>query len=244
MMHSENEIIHCIAQIMPLEPQLFLDYDGTLVPIIKHPEINQVDSELLKLIATLNSRLETYIVTGREVKDIIKFLGDYNIIGLHGSVFHIGGETIAIPKFNMYTDLFKRIYTENLYLEKRFPGLKMYNKTGGVMFHLGNIRSPQYFYVIHKIANFLACRYKLDLYCGINIMELRIPHVNKGNAIRSIRNRNRPAIIIGDDNTDEDSFIANPDAITIKVGEEETHARFSIYYESVRPLLRKLIKIL
>ncbi|WP_287950512.1 hypothetical protein [Acidiplasma sp.] len=60
----------------------------------------------------------------------------------------------------------------------------------------------------------------------------------------SIRNRNRPAIIIGDDNTDDDSFIANPDTITIKVGEEETHACFSIYYESVRPLLRKLIKIL
>ena len=156
MTHSENEIIHDIAEIMPMAPQLFLDYDGTLVPIIKHPEINQVDSELLKLIAILNSRLETYIVTGREVEDIIKFLGGYNIIGLHGSVFHIGGETIAIPKFNMYTDLFKRIYTENLYLEKRFPGLKMYNKTGGVMFHLGNIRSSQYLYVIHKIANFLA----------------------------------------------------------------------------------------
>ena len=45
------------------------------------------------------ARVETYIVTGREVKDIIKFLGDDNIIGLHGAVFHIGGETIAIPKF-------------------------------------------------------------------------------------------------------------------------------------------------
>ncbi|WP_287950041.1 hypothetical protein [Acidiplasma sp.] len=41
-----------------------------------------------------------------------------------------------------------------------------------------------------------------------------------------------------------DILTANPDAITIKGGEEETHARFSIYYESVRPLLWKLIKIL
>ncbi len=243
-MDSENKIIHKIEEIISIEPQLFLDYDGTLVPIIRNPETNQADGELLELISLLDSRIETYIITGREVKDIVTFLGEYNIIGLHGSVFHLAGQTINIPQFNRYVAMFNKIYIDISYLQEKFKGLRIYNKTGNILFHLGNIKNTDSCSTVYKIANFLANRYNIELYRGISIIELRIPGVNKGTAISCIRNINRPAIIIGDDRTDEDSFISNPDAITIKVGDGETHAKFSIAYGSVRPLLWNLLKII
>jgi HAD superfamily hydrolase (TIGR01484 family) len=243
-MSSENEIIHSIEEIISRNPQLFLDYDGTLVPIIKDPQKNQSDGELVKLISLLNFKLEIYIITGREVGDILNFLGEYNIIGLHGSVFHFSGETIYIPQFSTYVALFNKIYLNIEYLQQKFHGLRIYNKTGSILFHLGNIKNQELSSIIYKIASFLAMRYNVELYSGIDIIELRIPDVNKGVAINHIRNKNRPAIIIGDDRTDEDSFIKNPDAITIKVGQGETHARYVIGYQSVRPLLWKLAKIL
>jgi len=243
-MSSEIQIINSIAGIIYKEPQLFLDYDGTLVPIIKDPERNQADQELLKLISLLNFKFETYIITGREVGDILSFLGEYNIVGLHGSVFHLAEETIYIPKFSAYVALFNKIYMNIKYLQQKFPGLIIYNKTGSILFHLGNIKNQYYSGIINKIVSFLAIRYNVELYAGIDIIELRIPGVNKGIAINYIRNRNRPAIIIGDDRTDEDSFIKNPDAITIKVGGGETHAKYMIDYQSVRPLLWKLAKML
>ncbi len=243
-MYQENKIIHRIEKIISMEPQLFLDYDGTLVPIIKNPEINQADYDLLKLISHLDSRFEMYIVTGREVSDIIRFLGEYNIIGLHGSVFHIDGQTINIPEFAPYVELFNQIYQNTVYIQEKFHGLRIYNKTGSILFHMGNIKNPRSRETVYKIINFLAFRYNIELYTGIDIIELRIPHINKGTAIKQIRNLNRPAIIIGDDRTDEDSFIANQDAITIKIGDGDTHARFAIPYERVRPLLWELLKIL
>jgi len=243
-MSSENQIIYSIAGIISKEPQLFLDYDGTLVPIIKDPEKNQADQELVKLISFLNFRFETYIITGREVGDILNFLGEYNVIGLHGAVFHFAGETIYIPQFSTYVALFNKIYLNIKYLQLKFPGLRIYNKTGSILFHLGNIKNQYYSSIIYKVVSFLAIRYNVELYEGIDIIELRIPDVNKGIAINHIRNRNRPAIIIGDDQTDEDSFIKNPDAITIKVGSGETHARYVIGYQSVRSLLWKLAKML
>jgi trehalose-phosphatase len=244
MMGQVNKILNTVAEIISDAPQIFLDYDGTMVPIIKDPEKNQADHNLRVLIDNLNSRFETYIVTGREVGDIVAFLGEYNVVGLHGSVLHIGGSTINIPGFYKYIELFNRIYADNLYLEKKFPGLGIYNKTGSILFHLGKISRVQTLPAIYKIVGSIAERYKLSLYSGIDIIELRIPCINKGIAIQSIRNSNRPAIIIGDDVTDEDSFILNPDAITIKVGDGATNAKFRLKYPCVRPLLWKIVDLL
>lgn len=243
-MEQENKILKNIAHIMLLGPQIFLDYDGTLVPVIKDPEKNQADQSLLKLISSLNASQEIYIVTGREIDDIRNFIGDYNVIGLHGAVFYISGQTISIPGFNRYVKLLNQLYNNNKYLERKFYGLRIYNKTGNIMFHLGNIENPEELKNIGETVNFLASEHNLEVYHGIDIIEIRIPGINKGKAIHYIRNKNRPAIIIGDDLTDEDSFIENPDAITIKVGKGETHAKYRILYENVRPLLWEIARIL
>ena len=80
----------------------------------------------------------------------------------------------------------------------------------------------------------------MELYLGKMIVELRIPGVNKGKAIRGIRN-GRPAMIVGDDLTDEDAYRENPDAFSIHIGDGPTAAKHSLgNYLELRGLLTEL----
>lgn len=243
MIINENQLLSRIKGIMGQVPQIFLDYDGTLVPIINDPEFNQADKSLIELLASLNTAYETYIVTGRDICEIMRFIGEYNIIGLHGATFRIQGENLAVPGFKKYEQLSGKLYSENSYLVNEFPGLRIYRKSGGLLFHTGNIKNPGKITELRKIIIGLSREFNMNLYTGIDILELRMPRVDKGNAIKLLRNKNRQAIIMGDDATDEDAFKLNPDAITIKVGDQDTYAKYSIDYSSVRPFLLKLLDL-
>ena len=80
----------------------------------------------------------------------------------------------------------------------------------------------------------------MELYLGKMIVELRIPGVDKGKAICGIRN-GRPAMIVGDDLTDEDAYRENPDAFSIHIGAGQTAAKHSLgNYLELRDLLAEL----
>ncbi|WMT52044.1 MAG: trehalose-phosphatase [Ferroplasma sp.] len=239
---NENKLFEIARDMKYIVPQIFLDYDGTLVPIVKDPELNQADGELMNLLSSFARVYETYIVTGRDLKEISNFIGEYNIIGLHGAIFHINGETLALPGFQKYEEISMKIYRESYNMVDKFQGLRIYRKSGGVLFHTGNITDKCTIKSLKEAVKSIALRYNMELYTGIDIIELRIPGVNKGSAIKMVRNVDRQAIIIGDDATDEDAFKLNPDAITVKVGHQSTVARYSICYSSVRPFLRALLK--
>ncbi len=241
MIMHENELFEVAKSIKYKVPQIFLDYDGTLVPIIKDPEINQADGELINLLSSLARSYETYIVTGRDVKEITNFIGEYNIIGLHGATFRINGETLFMPGFHEYEELSLKLYRENYCMIDIFSGLNIYRKSGGVLFHMGNIFSKCTRDALIQAVKSLALQYNMEVYTGIDILELRIPGINKGKSIKMVRNSDRQAIIIGDDATDEDAFQMNSDAITVKVGNQNTSAGYSISYSSVRPFLRTLL---
>lgn len=242
MIMHENKLFELARDMKSLVPQIFLDYDGTLVPIIKDPEVNQADKELISLLTSFASVYETYIVTGRDLGEITNFIGEYNIIGLHGAMFHINGETITIPGFQKYEEISMKLYIENYGMINKFKGLRIYRKSGGVLFHTGNIQDKCTARSVMETVKSLALQYNMEMHTGIDIIELRIPGVNKGRAIKMVRNVNRQAIIMGDDATDEDAFKMNPDAITVKIGDEITNARYSISYSSVRPFLRALLR--
>ena len=70
----------------------------------------------------------------------------------------------------------------------------------------------------------IAGRVGMVVYSGYNIFELRIPGVSKGRAIKRIRGGDRPAMIAGDEGTDEEAFEMNMDALKIRVGDGPTLA--------------------
>ena len=69
---------------------------------------------------------------------------------------------------------------------------------------------------------------------GKKVVELRVRGVSKGVAVaaHAARHPERTPVYLGDDVTDEDAFralnAARPDAVTVKVGEGETAARYRL----------------
>ncbi len=221
---------------------LFIDYDGTLVPIRKNPEDCYPDDELASLLEKLNASHPMFIVTGRSLEDIVGFIGrDYNIIALHGAVKMEDGEIEDMaPHLNLYREICNRVFNNKELFEKQFEGLRMYNKNGNLLFHLGYVRDPETGEKIRNVVDRLAAENQMEVYEGKDILELRPPEINKGIAIKKIRKGSK-AIIAGDDITDEESFIENPDALRIKVGEGDTAADFRLDdTDDMREFLRKL----
>lgn len=228
-------------RIKEQDPILFLDYDGTLVPIIEDPDQSYPDDELLRILDILKGKYELYIVTGRSLREIRTFLDHrYNVIALHGAVIEkVDGGITTTAGYETYRQVCDRIYARKDDFERRYPGIKVTNKDGGVVFTEWFV-DPSKRQELENEVSRIASETGMSPYHGKMIVELRIPEVNKGDAIRSIR-KGRPALIAGDDHTDEDAFEVNSDAISIKIGNDSSRARYSVdSYLDFRNLLGKL----
>lgn len=68
---------------------VFLDYDGTLTPIVERPEDARLSEEMRKRVTTLSARCVVSIISGRDLSDIQKMVGIKGVYyaGSHG--FHL-----------------------------------------------------------------------------------------------------------------------------------------------------------
>ncbi len=238
---TAEQILNEFEKIKSLKPLLFLDYDGTLVPINHDPDSSWADNSLKRLLSYLRMRYDLFIVTGRSLEDIRRFIGpDLNVVALHGAVIsESGGDVRFAENIERYSEICNKVYSRKDEFLAKYPGIRMFNKNGGVVFSLWELEDSQIDRLGTEIES-ISAETSMNLYTGKKIMELRIPGINKGDTIRSLRN-GRPALIAGDDVTDEDAFIANQDALSVKIGDEETHARFRVKdYLEFRSLLRCL----
>ncbi len=220
--------------------QIFLDYDGTLVPIIMDPELCFADNELREILKEIDRLYELYIISGRTLEDLKKFLNlNLNYVYLHGMFADLKGKTIEfVENSSKYFDTFRKL--EN---EVRFPegsGVRTYRKPYGFVIHLGLVPDslkPEYI----KQAEILGKEYGLEIYYGINLIELKVPGVNKGRAIRALRN-DRKCLIAGDEATDEYGFVECPECLTIHIGNGKTAAILSVRnIDEFRKILKALI---
>lgn len=239
-MSIPDKLIKRLDSMKDEKPQIFLDYDGTLVPIRMNPEECYADGSLRTLLDSISRRYEMYIVTGRSMEDITEFVGsDYNIIALHGAVRRVDGKILEnVSEMPRYRELCDSVYSRKDEMESEFQGLRIYNKGGNLLFHTGLMDSEDARSRLERNVERLSRETGMELYRGKMIVELRIPGINKGSAIRSVANGSGKAIIAGDDVTDEEAFRENPYALRIKVGNGETLADFSVEdYRDMREVL-------
>lgn len=240
---SKLELIYqAFHTLKQKNPEIFLDYDGTLVGLRMNPEECYADEELKEILRGLDDRYRTYIVTGRSLDDIENFIDmDFNVIALHGAMIkRKDSELVTVDHFARYVEICDSIYEKRSHYTEEFPGLRVYNKHGGVLFHLGLIYDNLIKLKLKEYVHELAKLNGMEVYEGKSIIEMRIPNINKGLAIKSIR-RSGGALIAGDDKTDEESFKHNMDALKIKVGSGETIADFRVEsYVELREILKNL----
>ena len=229
---------------------IFLDYDGTLVPFNKKPELALPDKSLFKLMDKIISAKNTdlVIISGRDTNFLDKCFGDLDItmVAEHG---------IFIRKINeswvsKYTK--KRKWIDNLRplfqsFSDRTPGTFVEEKQTSLVWHY---RGSDPELAADRLVEFKTelqslISDDLDLMDMNKAIEVKSATFNKGIAVNEIiRNKKYDFILcFGDDVTDEDMFINLPkSAFTVKVGKSNTKAKYFLEdHNSVRYLLNDLV---
>ncbi len=236
-----SAILNEFSTIRDSNPVIFLDYDGTLVPIIKNPDESFPDDEIMGILKTLRKKYDLYIVTGRSLREIREFIGgSFNVLALHGAIISLeDGTTNFVRDYGKYRKKCDDIYGSKNEFEAKYPGIQIINKDGGLVFTKWFVPEKLHEKLVEEVRSISAAN-NMELYLGKMIVELRIPGPDKGKAIYGIRN-GRPSLIVGDDLTDEDAFRENADALTIHIGNGETAAHYSLSnYLELRQLLAEL----
>jgi trehalose 6-phosphate synthase/phosphatase len=219
---------------------LLLDYDGTLVPFARSPDLAAPDRSLRSLLAALGAKpgVHLHVVSGRRREPLERWLGDLPI-GLHAehgywSRAAPGRPWVPMRDVNVtWREDAKRLLDE---ATATTPGALIEEKTASLAWHwrmaepeLGAARADELW---RRLEHALADR-PAELLHGEKVIEIRPTGVNKGLVVKRLLERLEaplPTIAaMGDDRTDEDLFAALPsDALTIGVGFLTMGARYRV----------------
>ena len=232
---SESNAIKTLQKkLHPHKKIIFLDYDGTLVPIKQRPEQAILDSKTKKALAIISSQKDTevVIVSGRPVNFLQQQLKGIPLYfaGEHGGKFYDyhhkkWHNLVTTNKYQWYQQALNIITT----YAKRTPNSFIEKKNFAITWHYRN--SPTDF------AQFQARKLVIDLEASLHnlpvsvitgkkVVEVKALEANKGYFANWFYeryvNHNEMIMAIGDDRTDEDMFeTLNKRGITIKVGDKE-----------------------
>lgn len=211
-MQSDETQIRALGALSSLA--LFLDIDGTLVPIAPTPAEVRPSPDLPRLLSHAAAELgdALAIVSGREVTSIDQVTRGVvpYAAGSHGAEFRLGpGQPVLRPGPQPDIAGLEAAVIECM---GDWPGVLIEPKRAGLAVHYR--KAPQLGHRVHKeLEALLARRAQPDLALlqGDQVVEVRSPAHNKGEAVRRIMAeapfRGRRPIFIGDDVTDEDGFM-------------------------------------
>ena len=225
------------------ESMLFLDYDGTLSPIVSDPAAaTLVDggADALELVAAV---CPVAILSGRDLADIrgrvvipgIWYAGShgFELTGPDGTYHQNEAAAAFVPILERAAAELSRSLT-------RIPGVRVEHKRFAVAVHYREVAAEHVGEIVsttHKLGQ----RAGLRVTSGRMLVELR-PDLDwdKGTTLAWIRDRIDPSgsllpIYIGDDLTDEDAFDAvHFDGIGIVVGHDEDGDRKTAAHFALR----------
>jgi trehalose 6-phosphate synthase/phosphatase len=208
---------------------LLLDYDGTLAPIVKHPDLAVPSAELLKLLEQIGRRPRTtvHIVSGRNRGSLERWLGHLpaTLHAEHG-LWSRAPRTREWVRCIDVTDEWKpRVRPILEAVVKHLPGSFIEEKSAGIAWHYrqadpesGGFHAKELrLTLIEALSNA-----PVEVMAGDKVVEVRAQGINKGSIVaRALAAAPDDALTmaIGDDRTDEDLFAALPrSGIAVHVG--------------------------
>lgn len=207
---------------------LFLDFDGTLVPIADDPGEPKLDpdtAETLKLLAGQDFLITT-IISGRAVEDLYSRIRLSGLIyaGNHG--LEIFGRNLRFvePTASDRREKLERLCGELAVELDPIDGVLVEYKGLTASVHYRRVAAECFPEVQTAVYAGVARHGALfHINIGRKVFEI-LPRTgwHKGAAVRWINSRlgaaNLLSIYLGDDTTDEDAFSVLTDAVTVKVG--------------------------
>jgi trehalose 6-phosphate phosphatase len=191
---------------------LFVDFDGTLVPLVDHPELVRADTELVELLTALHQRFPGRIalVSGRSIAQLDAMVGpvasEIALAGSHGAEVRRDGRLIEPPR---PAGLDGAIADVRLY-GAGHPEMIIEEKSHGVAMHYRV--APILEEPIKRRAQTIAEKHGLFVQHGKMMVELRDAGWNKGEALQALMvvppMAGSVPVMIGDDLTDETALEA------------------------------------
>ena len=195
---------------------LFLDYDGTLTPIVNRPEDAWLSESMQQTLRSVAARAPVAILSGRDLADVRARVHVDGIVyaGSHGfDIAAAGGlrrqlGTAYLPALDAAEMELRQALDD-------IPGAQLERKQFSVAAHYRNVNENDVFKVAAAV-DAVAARYReLRRIDGKKVYEL-LPDINwdKGKAVLwlletlELEGGNVLPIFIGDDRTDEDAFRA------------------------------------
>jgi trehalose-phosphatase len=218
---------------------VFLDYDGTLAPIVSHPEDAWLSESMRQTLRSLAARVPVAILSGRDLDDVRGRVHVDGIVyaGSHG--FDIAGAGGLRRQLGAaYLPVLDTTETELREALDEISGAQLERKHFSVAAHYRNVNENDAFRVALAVDSVAARHPELRRIDGKKVYEL-LPAIdwNKGKAVLwlletldLVRGKVLP-IFIGDDRTDEDAFRAlEKRGVGILVSEQPqpTTARYSL----------------
>jgi len=194
---------------------LFLDYDGTLTPIVERPEDAVLAPETREVLRRLAARHPVAIISGRDLEDVrarvgvegIHYAGchGFEIAGPRGSRVHEAAAAAA-PQLGAAADMVAHD-------TRGIPGVQLERKRFTLAVHYRRAPEARVHDVHEAVLRAQARHPALRMTEGKKVWELQ-PDVDwdKGRAvlwlIETLKLEDALPVYIGDDVTDEDAFRA------------------------------------
>ena len=234
-----------LQAVMAHQPLLAFDFDGTLAPIVAHPDDARVPQSLTQWLEQLAQRLPMAIITGRRVADVtprLNFTPDY-VIGNHGAE----DPSLAPPAIAdaALDALRERIAMQPSELQR--AGVEVEDKQYSLTLHYR--QAPDHGAALLCIEALLQgiepALKRFGGKCVVNVVASGLP--DKGDALASLVRRSgaSSAVFVGDDVNDESVFIrAEPHWLTVRIGRDDPLSKAMFFLDSDKELAAVLQRML
>ncbi|KAG6415617.1 hypothetical protein SASPL_123030 [Salvia splendens] len=214
---------------------LFLDYDGTLSPIVDNPDCAFMSNAMRVAVRNVAKYFPTAIISGRSRDKVFEFVGltELYYAGSHGmdimgpvspshgdstncikSVDKNGKEVSLFQPASKFLPLIDEVHKSLLEITKDIVGAKVENNKFCVSVHYRNVDQKSWSIVGDAVEELLKGYPRLRLTHGRMVLEVRpVLDWHKGKAVefllKSLGLTNCDDVLpiyIGDDRTDEDAF--------------------------------------
>jgi len=208
-----SAIIEAIRGALP-RVLLTIDFDGTLAPLVDDPELSRATPGAVAALAELaNNGAQVAVITGREALTALRLgpldaIPDLTVIGVYGAETWSHGKLMTRETPQSLPAIKDRLI-DLVQAADSDPALWVEDKRLSLVVHARRAEHPQAALAhVAAAVQILADEVELEVHTGRDVLELRLPGLDKGASLARLLAERDPAAVlyIGDDLGDLPAF--------------------------------------